>query len=40
MSLDDESIYCGTTSGDIVQLSLAHKVLKATGPEKNRFSQG
>eukprot|EP01147_Barroeca_monosierra_P004885 gene4883-6899_t len=40
ISPDDEIAYCGTTSGDIVLISIPNKVLKGTGPNKNLFARG
>lgn len=40
VSPDDELVYCGTGSGDIIILSLPHKVLKGTGPAKGKFALG
>ncbi|KXS13951.1 WD40 repeat-like protein [Gonapodya prolifera JEL478] len=38
----DESMYCGTTTGDLLQLSLKTKLFKQSGPpkEKDLFSLG
>eukprot|EP00043_Microstomoeca_roanoka_P004630 m.50923 g.50923 ORF g.50923 m.50923 type:complete len:610 (+) comp12578_c0_seq1:124-1953(+) len=40
ISPDDELAYCGTTTGDIVIISIPHKVLKGTGPHKHMFARG
>lgn len=40
VSADDQLAYCGTSSGDIVVVSLPHKVLKANGPAKTKFALG
>lgn len=36
----DDYFYCGTTTGDILQVSYPNGLLKAIGPEKNKFSLG
>lgn len=36
----DEYIYCGTTTGDILQISLQSGNLKSVGPEKTKFVGG
>eukprot|EP00055_Hartaetosiga_balthica_P003458 m.7868 g.7868 ORF g.7868 m.7868 type:complete len:609 (+) comp2942_c0_seq1:68-1894(+) len=40
ISDDDEFAYFGTTSGDIVSISIPHKVLKGTGPQKSKYAGG
>ncbi|EGD76925.1 WD repeat domain 16 [Salpingoeca rosetta] len=40
ISADDELAYCGTSTGDVVIISIPHKVLKGTGPAKNPFPRG
>lgn len=36
----EDSFYCGTTSGDILQITYPNGQFKALGPEKNKFSLG
>jgi len=36
----DEFMYCGTTSGDVLQVSLAQKLFKNSGPAKHRIPKG
>ncbi|XP_066926830.1 cilia- and flagella-associated protein 52-like [Clytia hemisphaerica] len=40
VSDDDKHIYCGTTSGDILQINLNTKLLCHYGPAKEKFSLG
>ena len=40
ISSDDQVAYCGTTSGDILQVAVAQKIFKALGPEKAKLSSG
>jgi len=40
VSEDDEYIYCGTTSGDILQINMRTKLLCHYGPAKEKFSLG
>eukprot|EP00049_Salpingoeca_infusionum_P018411 m.357122 g.357122 ORF g.357122 m.357122 type:complete len:610 (-) comp17718_c0_seq1:256-2085(-) len=40
ISADDSLAYCGTSTGDIVCVSIPHKVLKSTGPHKKNMSLG
>lgn len=37
---DDQYMYCATNSGDVLQVSLGPKLLKASGPLKQPFSLG
>ena len=37
---DDQSAYCGTTSGDILLVAVPQKIFKALGPEKTKLSSG
>lgn len=39
---DDSEIYCGTESGDVLQVNVANKLFKASGPSKKgqNFSKG
>ena len=37
---DDELAYFGTTTGDVVQVSVRTRLLKSVGPEKTKFQQG
>ncbi|NXO05333.1 CFA52 protein, partial [Rhinopomastus cyanomelas] len=37
---DDSCFYVGTSSGDILKMSLNHKVLMNYGPQKKKFSSG
>eukprot|EP00698_Gefionella_okellyi_P023867 TRINITY_DN8273_c0_g1_i1.p1 TRINITY_DN8273_c0_g1~~TRINITY_DN8273_c0_g1_i1.p1 ORF type:complete len:617 (+),score=142.57 TRINITY_DN8273_c0_g1_i1:20-1870(+) len=37
---NDEFAYCGTESGDLLQVSVERKLYKASGPPKTRFSRG
>ena len=37
---DDQMIYCGTTTGDILKINFETKLLVAYGPKKTRFSLG
>ena len=36
----EDTFYCGTTSGDILQISYPNGSFRAIGPEKNKFSLG
>jgi len=36
----DEFMYCGTTTGDLMQVALQSKLFKQSGPPKNLFSMG
>lgn len=36
----DEFMYCGTETGDVLQVSLAPKLFRQSGPTKRAFSQG
>lgn len=36
----DEFMYCGTDTGDVLQVSLGPKLFKTAGPKKRAFSQG
>ena len=36
----DDMMYCGTTSGDVLQVSLQHKLFRARGPFKRTISLG
>ncbi|KAL2918632.1 hypothetical protein HK105_202033 [Polyrhizophydium stewartii] len=42
IDFDDEFMYCGTTTGDLLQVNLRTKLFKHSGPpkEKDLFSQG
>jgi len=40
VSEDDKFIYCGTTSGDILQINMKTQLLCHYGPAKEKFSQG
>ncbi len=40
ISPDDETAYCGTSTGDIMQVAVRTKLFKALGPEKPKFSNG
>lgn len=40
ISPDDQLAYCGTTTGDVLQVSIPNKLFKTSGPEKAKFSQG
>lgn len=35
---DDQNMYCGTTSGDLLQVSLANRFFKFSGPPKAKVS--
>jgi WD40 repeat protein len=37
---DDEFMYCGTETGDLLQVSLGPKLFKGSGPRKRPFSLG
>jgi hypothetical protein len=36
----DDYFFCGTTTGDILQIAYPSGLFKAIGPEKNKFSMG
>jgi hypothetical protein len=36
----EDVFYCGTTTGDILQIGYPNGSFKAIGPEKNKFSLG
>jgi WD40 repeat protein len=36
ISPDDQWAYCGTTTGDVLQISLEHALLSRFGPQKNK----
>ncbi|KAM9363502.1 cilia- and flagella-associated protein 52 [Symphorus nematophorus] len=40
ISEDDQFIYCGTTSGDIMKINLRTQLLSDCGPVKTKYSQG
>ncbi|XP_057311952.1 cilia- and flagella-associated protein 52-like isoform X2 [Hydractinia symbiolongicarpus] len=40
VSKDDQYIYCGTTSGDVLQVNVRTKLLCHYGPTKDKFSLG
>ncbi|XP_037545797.1 cilia- and flagella-associated protein 52 [Nematolebias whitei] len=40
ISEDDQFIFCGTTSGDILKINLKMALLNSHGPNKTQFSQG
>ncbi|XP_065065504.1 cilia- and flagella-associated protein 52-like [Rhopilema esculentum] len=40
VSDDDQFMYCGTTSGDILQINMRTKLLCHYGPPKDKFSKG
>jgi len=40
VSDDDQYIYCGTTSGDVLMINMKTKLLAHYGPPKEKFSQG
>ncbi|XP_047143851.1 cilia- and flagella-associated protein 52 isoform X1 [Hydra vulgaris] len=40
VSDDDQYMYCGTTSGDILQINMKTKLLSQYGPLKDKFSLG
>eukprot|EP00794_Sanderia_malayensis_P009374 gene9374-10361_t len=40
VSDDDKFMFCGTTSGDILQINMRTKLLCHYGPPKDKFSQG
>ncbi|XP_022080542.1 cilia- and flagella-associated protein 52-like [Acanthaster planci] len=40
VSEDDEFFYCGTTSGDVLQINIRNTLLSSHGPEKDKYSQG
>ena len=40
ISDDDEYMYCGTTSGDLLKVNMKTKLFKCEGPKKNKYSQG
>ena len=40
ISANDDFVFCGTTTGDIIQASIQHRVLRGTSPEKNNSSLG
>ncbi|XP_033630475.1 cilia- and flagella-associated protein 52-like [Asterias rubens] len=40
VSNDDKYFYCGTTSGDVLQINVSSKLLGMYGPEKDKYSQG
>ena len=37
---DDQMIYCGTTTGDILKINFETKLLVAYGPKKSGFALG
>ena len=37
---NDEYIYCGTTTGDILEVSIERAIFKRIGPYNKLFSQG
>ncbi|XP_065900088.1 cilia- and flagella-associated protein 52-like [Dysidea avara] len=40
MTEDDQYMYCGTTSGDVLQINISTKLFRDFGPQKQKFSQG
>ena len=40
VSETEDYFYCGTTTGDILQIAYPSGLFKAIGPEKNKFSLG
>eukprot|EP01135_Chromosphaera_perkinsii_P007615 Nk52_evm71s914 gene=Nk52_evmTU71s914 len=40
ISDDDEYMYCGTTSGDLLQVNMRTKLFKCEGPRKDKYSLG
>lgn len=40
VSETDDTFYCGTTSGDIMQIGSSNAQFRAIGPEKNKISLG
>jgi hypothetical protein len=40
VSQTEDVFYCGTTSGDILQIGFPQGNFKAIGPEKNKYSLG
>jgi len=42
LSIDDEDefVYCGTQTGDVLQVSLSSRLFKSSGPGKNYIPQG
>ncbi len=40
ISADDQTAFLGTSTGDVLQASIPHKVFKTLGPEKEKFSKG
>jgi len=40
VSADDQYFYCGTTSGDVLQINMKTKLLCLYGPAKDKFSLG
>ncbi|XP_060883410.1 cilia- and flagella-associated protein 52 [Labrus mixtus] len=40
ISEDDQFIYCGTTSGDIMKINLERRLMADCGPLKTKYSQG
>ncbi|XP_028413168.1 cilia- and flagella-associated protein 52-like [Dendronephthya gigantea] len=37
---DDKSFYCGTTSGDILEMNIKTRLFRHHGPQKDKFSLG
>ena len=37
---DDQSFYCGTTSGDILEINMKTRLFRHYGPQKEKFSLG
>ena len=40
VSDDDKFFFCGTTTGDILQINVHNQLLRHYGPEKNKYSLG
>lgn len=40
MAKDDEHVYCGTTTGDVLQVNINTKLLRHFGPQKEKLSLG
>lgn len=40
ISDDDSTLYYGTTTGDIVEINMSSRNLKAVGPERSKFEMG
>ena len=37
---NDEFVYCGTKTGDIIEINIERAIFKRVGPIKKLFSQG